>query len=73
MLNNLKILSKKHKRQQGIVGLIKKNPHITMEEMANVFNVDTRTIHRDIEELKNIIQHIGPTKGGYWKLTDLLR
>ena len=49
-----KNLSKKRKRQQGVMGLIKKNPNITMEEMADVFDVDPRTIHRDIEDLKNV-------------------
>jgi ATP-dependent DNA helicase RecG len=39
-----------------------------MEEMADVFDVDPRTIHRDIEDLKNVVEHVGPTKGGYWKL-----
>ena len=63
-----KNLSKKRKRQQGVMGLIKKNPNITMEEMADVFDVDPRTIHRDIEDLKNVVEHVGPTKGGYWKL-----
>ena len=61
-----KNLSKKRKRQQGIIGLIKKSPNITMEEMADVFDVDPRTIHRDIEDLKNVVEHVGPTKGGYW-------
>lgn len=61
-----KNLSKKHKRQQGIIGLIKKNPNITMEEMADIFGVDPRTIHRDVEDLKGIVEHIGSTKGGYW-------
>ena len=65
-MSSKKSLSKKRKRQQGIIGLIKKNPNITMEEMAEVFDVDPRTIHRDIEDLKNVVEHIGPTKGGYW-------
>lgn len=67
-VSSKKNLSKKHKRQQGVMGLIKKNPNITMEEMADVFDVDPRTIHRDIEDLKNVVEHVGPTKGGYWKL-----
>ena len=67
-VSSKKNLSKKRKRQQGVMGLIKKNPNITMEEMADVFDVDPRTIHRDIEDLKNVVEHVGPTKGGYWKL-----
>lgn len=26
------------------------------------------TIHRDMEELKHLIEYVGPTKAGYWKL-----
>lgn len=63
-------MSKKHKRQQGIIGFIKKNPRITVEEMAEKLDVNERTIHRDMEELKNIIEHIGPTKSGYWTIKD---
>jgi len=59
---------KKRKRQQGIIGLIKRNPGITMEEMAESLDVNERTIKRDIEELINIIEHTGPTKGGSWRI-----
>ena len=41
-----KILSKKHKRQQGIVGLIKKNPHITLEEKKRPHSIHARREHR---------------------------
>lgn len=60
--------SKKNKRHQAIVSLIRKNSRITMEEMADKLGVNARTIHRDIEELKQIVEHVGPTKAGYWKL-----
>lgn len=63
-----KAIMKKRKRQQGIIGLIHKNPTITIEVMAEKLDVTERTIKRDIEELKHIIEHVGPTKGGYWKL-----
>lgn len=57
---------KKHKRQQGIISLIRQNPGITIEEMAERLDANERTIKRDIEALKNIIKHVGPTKGGTW-------
>lgn len=59
---------KKRRRQQGIIGLIRQNPEITIEEMAERLDANERTIKRDIEELKTIIEHIGPTKGGMWKI-----
>ncbi|MBQ8803126.1 MAG: HTH domain-containing protein [Tyzzerella sp.] len=57
------------KRQQGIIGLIKKSPKITVEEMAERLNVNERTIHRDMEDLKDIVKHVGSTKGGHWVIT----
>jgi ATP-dependent DNA helicase RecG len=63
-------LQKRDRRQQGIFNLIKQNPYITIDKMAEYLNVNARTIHRDMEELKNLIEHIGPTKGGYWKIKD---
>ena len=59
---------KKNKRQQGIVGLIRRNSKITIEELAEKLDVNERTIRRDMEELKRIVEHVGPTKGGYWRI-----
>lgn len=63
---NKKSALKKRKRQQGIIGLIRQNPNITMEEMAEKLNVHERTTKRDIEELRNVVEHVGSTKGGLW-------
>ena len=68
MTGHSKTAIKKHKRQQGIIGLIRQNPSITIEDMAERLDANERTIKRDIEELKNIIEHIGPTKGGTWRI-----
>lgn len=67
-LVNGKVAEKKRKRQQGIISLIRRNPNITMEEMAERLDVHERTIKRDIDELKNVVEHIGPTKGGSWRI-----
>ena len=63
-----KEISKKNKRHQAIISMIRQNSRITMDEMADKLGVNARTIHRDIEDLKQIIEHVGPTKAGYWKL-----
>ena len=63
-----KNLQKKQKRHQGIISLIRHNPQITTEEMAEKLDVKVRTIYRDLEELKHLIEYVGPSKGGYWKL-----
>lgn len=59
---------KKHRRQQGIISLVLQNPGITIDDMAERLEANERTIKRDIEELRNIIKHVGPTKGGTWMI-----
>jgi len=55
-----------------IIGLIKENPGITQPTLANKFNVDLKTIKRDMEKLKaeNKIIRIGGRKNGYWKILE---
>lgn len=65
---NKKSCLKKRKRHQGIIGLIRQNPNITLVEMAEKLDVNERTIKRDIEELNSVIEHVGPTKGGHWTI-----
>lgn len=65
---NKEVVIKKRKRQQGIISLIKQNKFITAEEIAERLDAGLRTIRRDIEELKDLIEYVGPAKGGYWKL-----
>lgn len=54
---------RKRKCQQGVMKLIKQNPKITMEEMAEKLDLNTHTTHCDIEELKNVIEYVGSIKG----------
>ena len=63
-----KSLHKEHKRQQGIIGLINQNSQITVAEMAEKLDVNERTIHRDIEELTDIVAHVGPTELVGWSI-----
>ena len=41
---------------------------LTNQEMSDKLKVNERTIHRDIDKLSSIIEHVGPNKGGYWKV-----
>ncbi len=56
------------KTQTKIVGFIKNNPNITIEEMAKYAGVETRTIERNIKKLKEkeIIDRVGAAKNGHW-------
>ena len=59
---------KKNKRQQAIVGLIKKNPLISLDDIADILDVNKKTIWRDISELKanNVLERLGGDFGGKW-------
>ena len=63
-----KLKNKEYKRYLKIVELITTNPQITVDEMSEKLNVNEKTIRRDIEKLSPTIEHVGPNKGGYWKI-----
>ena len=56
--------------QEKIIKLIKKNPSITQVEMAKILNLTRDGISYNIKVLKNngIIDRIGSTKNGLWKI-----
>ena len=64
---NKKAVIKKRKRQQGIISLIKQDQFITAEEIAEKLDAGLRTIRRDLEDLKDLIEYEGSAKGGHWK------
>lgn len=46
---------------------------ISTTQLAENLKVTRRTVHRDLEKLKEkgLIERVGPDKGGYWKVKDL--
>lgn len=58
------------KMSEKTLRLITENNHITTGELSVLLNKTTRTIERQIKELKEqgYLQRIGPDKGGYWKI-----
>ena len=66
--DNEKEKNKKNKRKQAIVGLIRSNPSITIDEIAEKLGVNEKTIRRDLKELRdnNIIIREGGNYGGRW-------
>ncbi|MDY6326664.1 MAG: ATP-binding protein [Bacteroidales bacterium] len=55
-----------------IIEEMKKNTSITTTDLARIFHVTRRTIHRDIDLLKQqgLLTRIGPDKGGYWHVNE---
>ena len=56
--------------QLKIIELIKENPKITRNELANKLNITPDGIKYNLRKLINndIIERIGPKNGGYWKI-----
>ncbi len=56
--------------QRSIVSLMSDSPTITQAILANLLDVNIRTIQRNIKELMDlgIIERIGATKKGEWKI-----
>jgi len=78
MLKQKKIYTKRRKnmnnsdkRKQEIIRILKKLRFITMEELASILNVSSRTIRRDFEYLRTtehkIIIKRGIDGGVYYK------
>ena len=55
------------KRREAIVDLIRKDNTITVVSIAKQTGVKPLTIKRDISEMRHIVQHVGPTRGGHWE------
>jgi len=68
--NNVPLNVPLNTRQKAIISFVKKNSNITIEEMAAKYNVNEKTIKRDIEFLNNnnILKRVGSKKTGCWKL-----
>ena len=56
---------------EKIIRLIKINPEITIDELADHLSRSTRAVEMQLQKLKEQkkIVRIGPNKGGYWQLT----
>jgi Fic family protein len=63
-----KIMFQRHKL---VIGFIRMNNKISATEIADLLKVSSKTIKRDLQQLKNkgIIERIGSSKSGYWKIS----
>ena len=60
------------KTSEKIFRLAAENRQITISEMAKTVGVTTRSIERNIENLKaqGKLQRVGPDKGAYWQVVE---
>ena len=60
------------KTSQKIIDLIKEDPNISTQDMADIIGIDRRNIARNLKKLQEngIVKRIGPDKGGYWEVVN---
>jgi ATP-dependent DNA helicase RecG len=58
------------RRRKVTLDFIKMNNKISATEIAEILKVNSKTIKRDLQQLKNkgIIERVGSERGGYWKI-----
>lgn len=56
--------------EERILSELRKNPHITKNEICNILGVGKSTVARATKKLKDIgiLERIGSTKAGYWRI-----
>lgn len=64
------VTSNQETTQEKIINLIKKNPAITQVEMAKILDLTRDGISYNIKILKEkgVIERVGSTKNGIWKI-----
>ena len=71
--NDIQETSKKHPRniQEEILKLISANTLLTMKDLMLILRISEGSVRHHLNKLKDQgkIVHIGPNKGGHWKIT----
>jgi len=59
------------KSVQKIISLIKADPHITTQAIADQLGINRSGVARHIKRLQEqgVVRRVGPDKGGYWEIT----
>ena len=71
-VNNVNSKEMSQKTSQKIIDLIKEDPNISTQDMADIIGIDRRNIARNLKKLQEngIVKRIGPDKGGYWEIVN---
>lgn len=68
--SSVKKFGEKQKSSMKILELIKQNPKITLEEIANVLGISKRAVEKQVKKLREArtIERIGSDRSGWWKI-----
>jgi len=69
---NVQLNVQLNKTEQQVLSLIKENPNLTLDEVAERISKSVKTAQRSLDSLrkKNIIRRVGAKKDGCWKLVN---
>ena len=57
------------KTADKILAIIRRNQYVTASEIAGELGLSTRSVWKNISKMRGeVIEHIGPKKGGSWKI-----
>ena len=58
--------------QQKIIDVIKKNPYLTQEELADIIGITKKSVTVNMKKLQKngLIKRIGANKNGYWQVNE---
>lgn len=61
------------KSSEKVLGLMRENPEIAIQELAGKLSITTRGAEKIIAKLKSqgLITRIGPDKGGHWQVNEI--
>jgi len=70
---NILKVSKSQKHLDSIVSEMRNNPNITTKELMAILNLRKTSVQKYIRLLqdKGLIEHVGATKKGYWKVNNI--
>ena len=70
--NSAKVSVKMSGKVSGkILAAVRRNPGVTIPELAKLAGVSTRTVERNLQQLqeRSLLRRIGAAKGGHWELS----
>lgn len=65
----------REKTWEKIISIIKSNPKVSTNELAQIIGISAKGIEYQLQQLKNknLIRRVGPDKGGHWELIQSIR
>lgn len=58
------------KSSPKILELIKANPSITTQQIADRMGISKRAVLKNLTKMKDKVIHKGPSNGGHWEIVD---